>query len=511
MKSRYIEVSCDVLILGSGVAGMFTALNIEDSQKVLVISKDHYYENNTNLAQGGIAACVSDEDQFECHYEDTLKAGAYYNKAENTKILIEEAPKSIYKLLDYGTKFDQDENGDLKVTREGGHRRRRILHAKDATGREVIRSLGEEIKKRKNIVLEENVFAIDLITRKGKTCGVMAINKDGEKIVYKSKAVVLATGGIGQIYRNTTNPSVATGDGIAIAHRAGAIIMDMEFVQFHPTAMYSKEFGQKFLISEAVRGEGAILRNIYGEAFMKKYHEMGDLAPRDIVARSIFIEKKKTNSPYVYLDITHKTSDFIKNRFPTIYKRCLEEEIDMTKEYIPVSPVQHYIMGGIYTDKDGKTNIEGLYACGECACTGVHGANRLASNSVLEGVVFGNRVANSINCYVKNVKMKDEYFVFKEQGSSNIDFYKLKEEINMIMDEYASIVRNEEGLKYALNKIEAIQKKLMNHGDCIGYYECVNICTVSKIIIKSALNRKESLGAHFRDDYLEGLGCIINF
>ncbi|TCO71019.1 L-aspartate oxidase [Marinisporobacter balticus] len=521
MKPRYIsgfheknisQEICDVIVLGTGIAGLFTALNVDPRYKVMVLSKGKLEDNNSNLAQGGIAACVDPKDDCISHYEDTLRAGAFYNRKDTTKVLIEEAPKNIKKLLTYGTNFDRDEAGNLRVTREGGHSKRRILHAKDATGREVIRSLAEEIKDRGNIVVCENVLGIDLLTNKNTVCGVLAVNEKEEKIIYRSKVVVLATGGVGQIYRNTTNPAVTTGDGIAMAYRAGAKILDMEFIQFHPTAMYDKENGQKFLISEAVRGEGAILRNTKGEAFMKKYHKKADLAPRDIVARSIFTEKIKLGKPYVYLDITHKNPDFIKNRFPTIYKRCIEERIDMTKEYIPVSPVQHYSMGGIYTDVDGKTTIEGLYACGECACTGVHGANRLASNSLLEGLVFGNRVVASLNKYILNIEIKPLPMISSVQYKGINDFVldKMRENIQNIMDEHVSIMRSQKGLGYALKEVEKIRSALLGNGKSVKYYECVNICTVAILIIKAALKRKESLGAHYRVD-TEGQGCIINF
>ncbi|QZY55008.1 L-aspartate oxidase [Crassaminicella profunda] len=520
MKSRYIsgfhdvnsKKDCDVVIIGTGVAGLFTALNISSKERVIVLSKTKLNNNNSNLAQGGIAACVNQEDDFKSHYEDTLRAGAYYNREETTQTLIKEAPKNIKKLLTYGTNFDQDENGNLRVTREGGHSKRRILHAKDATGREVIRSLGVEIESRKNIHVDEDVFAIDLITNKNEVCGVLAVNEHGERIIYQSKAVVLATGGVGQVYKNTTNPEVTTGDGIAMVYRAGGAIHDMEFIQFHPTAMYSEKNGQKFLISESVRGEGAVLRNVKGETFMKKYHKMADLAPRDIVARSIFTEKSINHTPYVYLDITHKTPSFIKNRFPMIYERCLEEGIDMTKEYIPVSPVQHYIMGGIYTDIDGKTNIEGLYACGECACTGVHGANRLASNSLLEGLVFGNRVVQSLTQYISNKRINalPVMPMIEYKGSKDLDFDYIKEKIENIMDEYISIVRSQNGLKVALKEIKKLSNQLLGCKESIKYYECRNMCTVAILIIKAALKREKSLGAHYRVD-TEGQGCIINF
>ncbi|WZL73221.1 L-aspartate oxidase [Clostridiaceae bacterium 35-E11] len=525
MKTRYIEdidvsqmktINCDVLVLGSGIAGLSTALNIAQQYKVIIISKAVIDQNNSNLAQGGIAACVHPEDDFALHIEDTLRAGAYYNKVETTKVLIEEAPKSIEKLLSYGANLDRDEKGQLRVTREGGHSKRRILHAKDATGREVVRALGQAIKERENIVLKEHVFAIDILTVKDMATGIVAINEDGEKIIYQSKAVVMATGGVGQLYKNTTNAIIATGDGIAMAYRAGASLKDMEFIQFHPTALHSDQSGQRFLISEAVRGEGAVLRNNKGQAFMHKYHEMKDLAPRDIVTRSIFTEMIASNSKHVYLDITHKPASFITERFPTIYGRCLEEGIDMTKQWIPVVPTEHYTMGGISTDVNGQTNIKGLYACGECACTGVHGANRLASNSLLEGLVFGNRVAQSMNEYLKKTIVKQGCVVsisrHHQENRASVKVEQCKVALQNIMDQYVSIVRSEEGLKKALKAVEQLRSSLWskNKRD-IPYYEAINMYTVAALIIRGALKRKESLGAHYRVEQMEENKCIINF
>ncbi|KXG73688.1 L-aspartate oxidase [Thermotalea metallivorans] len=519
MDERYISqfdtkhigkiIDSDVIVIGTGIAGLYTALNIDEKYKVLLMSKAALDTNNSNLAQGGIAACVGPEDDFEAHYEDTLRAGAYYNHRENTRILIEEAPMHIEKLLKFGVHLDRDEHGKLLATREGGHSKRRVLHAKDATGKEIIRGLGEAVRKRNNIRVEENIFVIDILTEENKVLGVLAVKKWGEKAVYKGRAVVLATGGIGQIYKNTTNPLVATGDGIAMAYRGGVKVKDMEFIQFHPTAMYTDKPGQKFLISEAVRGEGAILRNVYREAFMEKYHPLKDLAPRDIVSRSIFTEMIRTEKPYVYLDITHKSAEFIRHRFPTIYERCLAEGIDMTKEWIPVAPAEHYVMGGIETDASGRTNIRGLYACGECACTGVHGANRLASNSLLEGLVFGGRVAEDIHGHMENAKPESLLIshIKKAGGNKNtiIDLEEIKGRLKNTMDQHVSIIRSEEGLKKAWREIEDIKAMLrMQEEESIPYYELLNMTTVALLIIEGALKRKDSLGGHYRLEKMEG-------
>lgn len=500
----------DVVVIGTGIAGLYTALNIHEKYKVTILSKSALETNNSNLAQGGIAACVSSADDFEAHYEDTVKAGAYYNHREHTRILIEEAPMNIEKLLQYGVNLDRDEEGKLLVTQEGGHSKRRVLHARDATGREIIRGLKEEIYRRENIRVHEYVCATQLVTSSKGLVGLSAIGKDGETVIYKSRCIVIATGGIGQVYKNTTNPSVATGDGIAMAYELGVEIRDMEFIQFHPTAMYTETPGQKFLISEAVRGEGAILRNIHGEAFMEKYHELKDLAPRDIVARSIFSEMINTGQSHVYLDITHKGAGFIQDRFPMIYSHCLKEGIDMTKDWIPVAPAEHYIMGGILTDDYGKTNMEGLYACGECACTGVHGANRLASNSLLEGLVFGKRVAVDIHRHLAGKESQGAYsmdfpYLESEGKETNIDLEGLKGRLKDTMNRHVSIIRTEKGLEQAQGEVEKIKKILEeNPENSIPYYELKNMTHVALLIIQGALKRKENLGGHYRQENVEG-------
>lgn len=495
---------CDVVIIGSGIAGLYTAMNIKREYKVNILTKDKIIDNNSNLAQGGIAACIGDEDDRELHIEDTLKAGSYFNDKEAVRILVNEATGNIEKLVGLGTVFDKDDNGNLMVTREGGHSKRRILHSKDQTGKEIIRALTSAVGKRDNVEVVEGAFAIDILTHGEKAIGVL-VKSSKEIYALFAKSIVISTGGIGQVYKNTTNSMVATGDGIAMAYRAGVNTIDMEFVQFHPTAFYSEKDRKRFLISEAVRGEGAILKNSKSEAFMNNYHELRDLAPRDIVAKAILTEMKKEKRPNVYLDITHKDEEFIKNRFPYIYNECLRRGIDITKEYIPVCPVQHYIMGGIETDYIGRTNIDNLYACGETASVRVHGANRLASNSLLDGIVFGNRVANDIN----NNKITRDIYDLKLkylESKEEIEWHseEVKEAIREIMSKYVFIFRNEKGLKEAYQIIKEILRKLNRYReDSREYYECVNIATVAYLIITSALKRKKSLGSHIMLKSLE--------
>lgn len=500
---------CDVVIVGTGISGLYTALNIDKRYRVKVLTKDKMNENNSNLAQGGIAACINKENNMKSHIEDTLIAGSYYNDKEAVRILVNEAPENIKKLVEIGTIFDKDEKGNLMVTREGGHSERRILHSKDQTGKEIIRALTEEIKKRDNIKVNEEAFVIDILNHNNKCVGVLVKNN---KKIYAlfTKVVVLSTGGIGQVYKNTTNSSVATGDGIAMAYRAGAKVSDMEFVQFHPTAFYSENDRKRFLISEAVRGEGAVLKNSKDEAFMKNYHELKDLAPRDIVAKAILTEMKKDDKSNVYLDITHRDKNFIKNRFPHIYKECLNRGIDITKQYIPVCPVQHYIMGGIKADYKGRTNIDCLYACGETASIGVHGANRLASNSLLDAIVFGNRIAQDIDQRIASESICDLNLVYKDNKKElKDDLKKIKERIREVMNEYAFIFRSQEGLNKARIIIEEIIKELDSFcKDSIEYYECVNISYTAYLIIISALKRKESLGSHIITNSLGGENLV---
>ena len=493
---------CDVIIVGSGVAGLYSAINLDKNKKVYIISKESMDENNSYLAQGGIAAAVTQGDLPEYHYEDTIKAGAGQCNNEAVTVLVEQAPRDVEVLCNIGTNFDRNPDGTLTTTREGGHRRFRIIHALgDATGREVVDSLLRECKKRENITIIENCFAVDIITVNESYAGIL-VQQENEYKYIMSKAIICASGGIGQVYKNTTNATVITGDGIAMAYRAGAELSNMEFVQFHPTAMYSENTEEnKFLISEAVRGEGGILRNTEGKRFMPEYHEMAEVAPRDIVARAIFSEMKKTQSKFVYLDVTHKAPELIKKRFPNIYKHCLEKGIDITKQFIPVCPVQHYFMGGIKTDLWSRTNIQGLYACGEAANTGVHGANRLASNSLLEGLVFGRRCAEDINSTIDNMQITMPEVESKRKITEKINIVAIRENIKNLMNDYAGIERNEKDMTMALNQINQYVEQLENCSlVTTAVMETINIAYIACLILKAAIRRKESVGSHYRID-----------
>jgi len=492
----------DVLVIGSGLGGLYCALNLSSKYNVTILTKTSRDKNNSCLAQGGVAASF----HKAAHYKDTISAGVNYNKEEAVKVLVEDSLENINKLIDYGTNFEKDELGNFKLTREGGHSKNNILYFKDSTGKEIISSLIKEVDIRKNITIIEGVFAIDILNNDNGIVGILAINQRGEREVYLTKAIVLATGGIGQVYENTTNSSYATGDGIAMAFRAGAEIKDMEFVQFHPTAFYKDTIGQKFLISEAVRGEGGILKNANGDNFMKNYSTMGDLAPRDIVSQSIFKEMLRTNSSFVYLDISHKSSRFVEDRFPMIYETCLQEGYDITKDMIPVAPAEHYLMGGIKTDTEGRTNIYGLYACGECACTGVHGANRLASNSLLECIVYGNRVSKSIDKYIgernfiDSNKLNDYKLLLEFKECRAWDAEEIQTEIKRVMSMNVSVVRSYMGLEDAYKRLLDLEGKInkqKEYTSSIKHIETINMFTVAILITKAALDRKRSLGAHY--------------
>lgn len=497
----------DVIIIGSGVAGLYSAVNLDPSLKVCVLSKETMDENNSYLAQGGIAAAIGEDDMPEYHFNDTIKAGAGHCNEEAVDILVREAPKDIKMLCELGTNFDREPDGTLTRTREGGHGRFRVVHALgDATGKEVVDSLLRVCRNRQNIKIIENCFAIDILLSEGRSAGVLittGIDTAATKKILYCRSVICASGGVGQVYRNTTNSEVVTGDGISMAYRAGAKVSDMEFVQFHPTAFYRPEnSGSRFLISEAVRGEGGILLNKNNERFMHKYNEMAEIAPRDIVSRAIFNEMRKTGSDYVYLDITHKDSDYLRKRFPTIYKRCLEHGVDITKDYIPVSPVQHYFMGGIKTDLLGRTNIEGLYACGEAANTGVHGANRLASNSLLEGLVFGRRSAEDINAGIKELEFKEVHVSNTSKSSGEVlDIMDIRNRIKTLMDAHAGIERNGPDMEKALNQIDDIISSLEDAGmESVSALETLNIAYVAHLILKGAIARKVNCGSHYRTD-----------
>ncbi|MGB8322130.1 MAG: L-aspartate oxidase, partial [Candidatus Acidiferrum sp.] len=399
----------DFLVVGAGVAGLRAAIDLASAGRVVVLAKREVTDSNTQWAQGGIAAALSDEDEISLHLQDTLIAGDGLCNAEATKVLVEDAPARIEELIQWGTEFDR-EGTKLTFGREGAHSRSRILHAHgDSTGREILRALHAKAKALRNISICEFEFSTDLRLRNGRVCGIHVIAEAEQRRQITASTVLLATGGLGQLYRNTTNPGVATGDGVAMAFRAGAEISDMEFIQFHPTALYLRN-APRFLLSEALRGEGAYLRNAELNRFMPKYHPLGELAPRDVVARAIMheLETCAARDPVVCLDLTHLDSKHVKARFPRIYATCLRYNIDITSELIPVRPAAHYAMGGVRTDLDGRSTLPGLYAAGEAAATGVHGANRLASNSLLEGLVFGARAGQTMRNEKRSTPAKQD-------------------------------------------------------------------------------------------------------
>lgn len=498
-------IETDVLIIGSGIAGVYTALRIDSSKKVIILAKEDIEISTSALAQGGIAVSLGAEDTPKYHKDDTVYAGAGLSNEEMVWIMVSEARRNILGLCDLGVNFDMT-GDELSLTREAAHSQRRIIHAGDFTGKEVCEKLNVAAKQKQNIEFGERMFAIDFVTIGNKCVGVLAFDqKKGKKVLYKCNQIVCASGGFGQLYQSTTNPIVATGDGMAMAYRAGAQLYDMEFVQFHPTTLYHKK-DKSFLISEAVRGEGAVLRNKHGQRFMHKYHEMEELAPRDIVARAIFNEMDKTKAENVYLDITSKDRDYLINRFPKIFETCLKYGIDISRDYIPVAPAEHYCMGGIRTDAQGKTGIEGLYACGEVASTGIHGANRLASNSLLEGLVFGNRIANNINENKDGEKL-DNYEYPKTTKTGKVfdkPVVEYERIIKRTMNKHVGIIRSGKGLEKAYDKIKNMLEEL-NEYEYIStaQYQIINMATVARIVISSAIKRTESRGAHFRSDFPE--------
>lgn len=500
-----IKKEFDVIILGAGLAGIYTALNIKEDLSIGLFVKDKIEKGSSNLAQGGIAAEVDfDEEKIEEHYQDTLRAGSYINDPIATRILVNEAGENIRNMISLGVNFDKDEKGELYRTLEGGHRSRRILHAGgDATGASIMADLRKTLLSRKNVTVFEDYMAFEILKEDNRAVGIIAINQENDPFVAISNKVVIATGGCGGIYKNSTNEKFAMGDGIALAYRAGVEIKNMEFIQFHPTGLYEEEkTGQRFLISEAVRGEGAILRNIEGDRFMDKYDkERMELAPRDVVSQSIYKEMFDTWSDHVYLDITSKDKDFLMKRFPTIYNKCLSIGVDMSKDLIPVAPIEHFLCGGIDTDVNGHTSLANLYAVGECANTGVHGANRLASNSLLECIVFGKRIADDIN-NSSDINPKSNINPIIKHRFKKYNFKSIRVEIRQIMDKYVSIVRTPEGLELAKGIIETHYNNLKKiHVLSRYYFETLNIVTCAQLIVNAAISRTESIGSHYRINY----------
>jgi L-aspartate oxidase len=498
-----LPAETDFVVIGAGVAGLRAAIELADAGRVLVLAKKEVTNSNTQYAQGGIAAALSDEDEVSLHLQDTLIAGDGLCNPEAVKTLVEEGPERIEELIAWGTQFDR--NGTkLVFGREGAHSRNRILHAQgDSTGREIQRALYAKAQMVKNISVREFEFSTGLLVDGQRVIGVTVINEKGLPEEISCSAVLLATGGMGQLYRNTTNPEVATGDGVAMGFRAGAEVSDMEFVQFHPTALYLKK-APRFLLSEALRGEGAYLRNIEMDRFMAKYHPLGELAPRDVVARAIMheMEVSRAKDPFVYLDLTHLGAAKIQKRFPRIYGTCLEYNIDITEDLVPTRPAAHYAMGGVRTDLNGKASLDGLYAAGEAAATGVHGANRLASNSLLEGLVYGARAGKAMReeLKVSSKPAAAQKTLASQNGPVDAGLEEVIGQIKDIMWKDAGIVRTRSGMNEAIRKLEELTPRVA-HPRTRRAYEAANLHQTGLLVVRSALAREESRGAHYRTDY----------
>lgn len=514
----------DLIVIGSGVAGLsFAIKSAANGLHVAIVTKKTSAESNTNHAQGGIACVFDKTDDFEAHVRDTLIAGDGLCDEAVTRAIVEAAPARIRELIAVGVDFSKDAAGNYDLTREGGHSHRRILHAHDLTGKAIEDALLAVAWKDPNITFFEYHMAIDLITTERLSGSKISASDPANRVLgayvldvatgkvhtFRAPAVVLASGGIGQVYQYTTNPDIATGDGIAMAYRAGAVVRNMEFVQFHPTAMYAPD-GSRELISESVRGEGAILRDINGRPFMKDYDPRGDLAPRDIVARAIDAEMKKSGSSHVWLDITHKPETYLRERFPHIYNTCKAHGIDMAKEKIPVVPAAHYLCGGVKTNMHAETSVRGLYACGETSGTGLHGANRLASNSLLEAVVLAHNGAAAATDFVKNNPVPDIDVPEWQDGNVQASDERVvishnREELRRTMWDYVGIVRTTNRLHRALARVEMLKKEIneyyWNFKVEAQLLELRNLVQTAEIVITCALQRRESRGLHYTLDF----------
>ncbi len=488
----------DFLIIGSGVAGLRAAIEIAPYGSVLVVTKDKPSESSTEYAQGGIAAVMSDEDEVGIHFADTLKAGDGLCRQEAVKTLVEEGPQRILELISWGAEFDR-EGLKLSLTLEAAHSRRRILHSHgDSTGKELERVLLTKVRSMPSVRKYPFALTTDLIVSDG-VCRGAYVLQEGEVRALFARATVLATGGAGQIYLRTTNPPVATGDGMAIAFRAGAELEDMEFVQFHPTSLYLPS-APHFLLSESMRGEGAVLLNARKRRFMEDYTPMAELAPRDVVSRAIISEMVKTDSNHVYLDVRQMGKEFVKKRFPRIHATCLLYGIDITEDLIPVSPAAHYFMGGVKTNLDGETNIRGLYAAGEVACTGVHGANRLASNSLLEGLVFGARAGAAA---LRSSVIPDGIADYRLTPDAVDETESIRTALRKLMWEKAGIIRCAVSLTEAKKRLYTWKKITEGNFLTRAELELKNMITISGLIVEAALAREGSVGAHYRSDHKE--------
>jgi L-aspartate oxidase len=519
----------DYMVIGSGIAGLSFALKVAGSGKVALITKSKLSETNTSYAQGGISSVTYAPDNFEKHINDTLIAGDGLCDLEAVKKVVEEAPDKINQLINWGTRFDKQSDGSYDLHREGGHSENRILHHKDNTGSEIQRALTQQVLEHPNIVVFEHYFAVDLITphhlgqimepwMKNNIChGAYVLNKSTNKVeTFLSKITLLATGGVGSVYQTTTNPLIATGDGIAMVFRAKGIIENMEFVQFHPTSLYHPAVRPSFLITEAMRGYGGILRTVDGQEFMHKYDVRGCLAPRDIVARAIDNEMKNRGDDFVYLDVTHKNANETQKHFPTIYEKCLSLGLDITREMIPVVPAAHYLCGGIKVDNNGLSSIKNLYAAGECSSTGLHGANRLASNSLIEAVVYADAAAIHAMGTIGNAHYNEHIPNWNDEGTTHPEEMVLitqsNKEVEQIMSNYVGIVRSNLRLNRAHDRLEVLyretealyQKSVVSQKIC----ELRNKINVGYLIIKMAKKRKESRGLHYNIDFPDKMDLL---
>ena len=512
----------DFLVIGSGMAGLIYALKVAEHGKVILLSKTSLEETATSYAQGGIAAVMYSPDTYEKHISDTIKAGAELNDEKIVRLTIIESTERIKELIHWGTNFDKEKSGKYSLAREGGHSEFRVLHHKDNTGFEIQRALSEKVKRHPNINVLENYFSIDLITQHHKgedlsrnngkiECyGAYVLNNNKKEIeTFLARKIMISTGGMGNIYQTTTNPIIATGDGIAMAYRAKADVEKLEFVQFHPTSLFNPGEKPSFLITEAMRGAGAVLRTRGGMEFMHKYHKLNSLAPRDVVARAIDNEMKISGDEYVYLDPSQISETEMMNHFPTIYAKCLKIGIDINTDMIPVVPAAHYSCGGIKTDEDGKTSIENLYASGEVASTGLHGANRLASNSLLEAAVFSHRAATHTIMSFKDTEFEKGIPDWDSEGTEHneemILITQSRKELQSIMSNYVGIVRSDIRLKRAHDRLAIIYKETekLYDNSIISEEICElrNMINVAYLVIKMANKRKESIGLHYSIDY----------
>ncbi len=510
----------DYLVLGSGIAGLSFALRAAQHGEVLVVTKRDAGDTATNWAQGGVAAVLSPDDSFEKHAADTHAAGAGLCHDVVVDLCVRDAPGAVRWLTELGAKFSAGDTGTLDLGREGGHTERRIVHAGDITGTEIQRALWDAVQQSPNIRVLEWQMGIDLITLSNfggpdRCVGAYVLDERTGKVdTLLARATVLATGGAGKVYLYTSNPDVATGDGVAMAYRAGAEIANMEFYQFHPTVLYEPK-AKSFLVSEALRGEGAVLRLPDGEAFMKQHHAMADLAPRDIVARAIDYEMKRTGSSHVLLDITSRPADFVRNRFPNIHAQCLKYGFDITSQPLPVVPAAHYMCGGVTSDLNGRSTLPGLWVVGETACTGLHGANRLASNSLLEGLVFGRRAADKLGTQIQELRSIELPRVPEWQVGSAVPSHEAVvvshnwDELRRTMWNYVGIVRSDARLRRASRRIAMLEQEIREyywkHLVTRDLLELRNIATVAELIISSAMSRRESRGLHDTMDYPETL------